>query len=419
MSVSGNPPEPKPPERAFHQLKASLRQKARELGFTLFGVVPPQPLPQYQRYLAWLQAGYHADMTWIATPRAQEARRDPRSLLPECKSILVLGIPYWNPESLSPPEQGGPYGRVAAYAWGRDYHRVLPKRLRKLVRYLEELVGEPIPHRVYTDAGPLLETELAQQAGLGWEGRHTLLIHPRLGSYFFLAEILLGLELPPDPPFPADYCGTCTRCLEACPTQCILPEGMVDASRCISYLTIENRGAIPEALRPALGQWVFGCDICQMVCPWNRRFAPPQGDPAFAPRPGQAFLRLEDLLSMDEETFVQRFQGTPLRRAKRSGLARNAAVALGNARDPNTVPVLAQALHQDPDPIVREHAAWALGRIATPEAHQALQQALATETHPQVRESIQRALSAGVAPPHIPHPQHAPGQNRDTSQPAT
>ena len=283
---------------------------------------------------------------------------------------------------------------MASYAWGRDYHRVLPKRLRRWVRYLEDLVGHSVPHRIYTDAGPLLEPGLAEKAGLGWVGKHTCLIHPRGGSYFFLAEVLLALELPPDPPFPTDHCGTCTRCIEACPTQCILPEErLVDARRCISYLTIEHRGSIPEDLRPQMGTWVFGCDVCQMVCPWNQRFAEPQGDPDFAPRPGQTFINLIEAMGWDEETFNRKFQGTPLRRAKRGGFLRNVAVALGNLGDPRAVPALTRALRHDPDPLVREHAAWALGRIGTPEARKALEEARRTETHPQVREAVIRALS--------------------------
>ena len=381
-----------PPEPA--RLKDLLRQEARRLGFQLFGVAPPGPPHHYERYLTWLTQGYHGEMAWISTPRAREARRDPRVLLPECQSIVVLGIRYWSPEAQAPPRDGGLYGRVASYAWGRDYHRVLPKRLRRWVRYLEDLVGHSVPHRIYTDAGPLLEPGLAEKAGLGWVGKHTCLIHPRGGSYFFLAEVLLALELPPDPPFPTDHCGTCTRCIEACPTQCILPEErLVDARRCISYLTIEHRGSIPEDLRPQMGTWVFGCDVCQMVCPWNQRFAEPQGDPDFAPRPGQTFINLIEAMGWDEETFNRKFQGTPLRRAKRGGFLRNVAVALGNLGDPRAVPALTRALRHDPDPLVREHAAWALGRIGTPEARKALEEARRTETHPQVREAVIRALS--------------------------
>ncbi len=375
-------------------LKARLREEARRLGFDLFGVAPPETPPHYRHYLAWLERGFHAGMAWMAHERARTARKDPRVLLPSCRSIVVLGVRYWAPEALSPPqEERHLYGRVASYAWGRDYHRVLKKRLRKWVRFLEEVAGRKVEHRIYVDTGPLLERDLAQEAGLGWQGKNTCLIHPRKGSYFFLAEVLLDLPLDPDPPFPTDHCGSCTRCIEACPTGCILPdERMVDANRCISYLTIEHRGSIPEDLRPLMGNWVFGCDVCQMVCPWNRRFAAPEGDPDFAPRPGQAFPDLLQALQLDEDAFRRRFLGTPVLRAKREGFLRNVAVALGNSRDPRAVPALVRALRQDPSPLVREHAAWALGRIGTEEAHRALAEALAEEAHEQVQRAIRRAL---------------------------
>jgi len=206
-----------------------------------------------------------------------------------------------------------------------------------------------------------------------------------------LAEILLGLALPPDPPFATDHCGRCTRCIDACPTQCILPDRTVDARRCISYLTIENKGAIPEALRPQMGPWVFGCDVCQMVCPWNQRFAPAQGDPALAARPGVPFPDLLSEMRLTPEAFRRKFKGSPVKRAKRRGYLRNVAVALGNAGDPRAVPVLRAAL-EDEEPLVREHAAWALGRLGGEAARQALQAARAQETHPDVRVAIEQAL---------------------------
>ncbi len=303
-------------------------------------------------------------MNYLAGERARACRRDPRQILPECRSILVLGIPY-PPPSVAPPaeEDGPPRGRVASYAWGQDYHLVLPERLRALVAFIEAQAGGPLPHRIYTDTVPLLERDLAQRAGLGWIGKNTCLINPRFGSTFFLAEILLGLDLEPDPPFEADRCGTCRRCIEACPTGCILPDRTLDARACISYLTIENKGEIPERLRPALGEWVFGCDICQAVCPWNR-FAPPEVDPAFAPLPGLPRPDLIAALNLDPQTFNRQFKTSPIQRARRRGYRRNAAVALGNLGRAEAIPALAQAC-QDEDALVRAHAAWSLERIHT------------------------------------------------------
>jgi epoxyqueuosine reductase len=251
---------------------------------------------------------------------------------------------------------------VAAYAWGEDYHLVLPERLQALVAFIEAQVGQAVPNRWYTDTGPLLERELAQRAGLGWIGKNTCLIHPRQGSYFLLAEILLGLDLPPDPPLATDHCGSCTRCLEACPTGALLPGRRLDARRCISYLTIENKAEIPAELRSQLGEWVFGCDLCQQACPWNQRFAPATGDLAFAPRPGVAAPLLAEDLRLTPEEFNQKFKNSPLKRAKRRGYLRNLAVAAGNSADAQLVPALAQAA-ADPEALVQAAAQWALEKL--------------------------------------------------------
>jgi epoxyqueuosine reductase len=231
--------------------------------------------------------------------------------------------------------------------------------MEELIRFVEEQVGSPVKYRWYTDTGPLLERDLAQRAGIGWIGKNTCLIHPKHGSYFLLSEILLDLPLEPDPPLVTDHCGTCTRCIEACPTDCILPDRTIDARRCISYLTIELKDEVPIELRDKLGNWVFGCDICQMVCPWNR-FAG-EGDPAFGQgNPAQA---LSEELSMGPQQFRQRFKGSPVRRAKRRGYLRNVAVALGNTGDMYALPVLQNTLN-DEEPLVREHAQWAINKIS-------------------------------------------------------
>jgi epoxyqueuosine reductase len=250
---------------------------------------------------------------------------------------------------------------VAAYAWGQDYHLVLPERLKALVDFVEEQTGQPVPNRVYTDTGPLLERELAQRAGLGWIGKNTCLIHPRLGSYFLLAEVMLGVDLEPDPPFTDDRCGTCTRCIQACPTGCILPDRTLDAERCISYLTIENKGSIPADLRPLMGRWVFGCDICQLVCPWNR-FATGDHDPAFMSEPSMSSPDLEEELGLSRQEFNRKFKRSPVKRTRWVGYLRNVAIAMGNAGSLQSIPALEAALQID-EPLIHEQLLWAIEQL--------------------------------------------------------
>ena len=390
-------------------LAQRVKAEAQRLGFQLVGVTSPDPPPHLGFYERWLAAGYHGEMAYLASDRNRQRRADPSALLPGCRAIIVLGLRYPAPDSPSrtenaSPEESGPRGRVASYAWGDDYHQVIPGRLEALAEFIAGQVGRPVAHRSYTDSGPLLERELAQRAGLGWIGKNTCLIHPRQGSYFLLAELLVDVELPPDPPFQPDRCGSCTRCLDACPTGCILPDRTLDARRCISYLTIELKEAIPLELRPQNGNWVFGCDICQQVCPWNQRFASPPGDAAFDPRADLPTPDLVEELSLSQEDFSRKFRGSPLKRARRSGYLRNMAVALGNvvaagnavaagyAAAPEAIPALAQALQNDPAPLVRGHAAWALGQIGGQAARIALEGALGEEEDEGVRGEIQAAL---------------------------
>ena len=339
-------------------LKQSIKDKARQLGFTLAGVTTPEPPPHYKTFENWITDGKHGEMSYLASEKSRFRRADPKLILPECKSILVLAIPYHSP--FPKGEGAGLRGRIASYAVGDDYHNILPEKLKLLVTFIEEQVGHPIPNRYYTDTGPILERDLAQRAGLGWIGKNTCLINPRAGSYFLLAEILLGIELEPDSPFVTDHCGTCTRCIEACPTECILPDRTLDARRCISYLTIELKNDIPEELRPLTQDWIFGCDICQTVCPWNR-FAV-EGDPAFAtviPLP-----TLTDELGITPAEFNGRFKKSPVKRAKRRGYLRNVAVAIGNNGDKKDLPALEKAT-EDNEPMVREHAKWAIANVIT------------------------------------------------------
>ncbi len=334
-------------------LSTRLKARARELGFAFCGVTSPDPPPHLDAYEQWLANGLHGEMAYLGTERARQRRADPRLIMPECKSIVVVALPT---------QPGNEHGPVAAYALGDDYHDVIPPRLRQLVAWLEAETGHPIAHKIYTDTGPILERELAQRAGLGWIGKNSMLINPRAGSYFLLGEALIDFELPPDPSFTADRCGACTRCIDACPTDAILDNRTLDARRCISYLTIELKGAIPEDLREAMGGWIFGCDICQAVCPWNVRFAdslPPE--PALAPRRPPPSL-LEEL-SLSPKQFNAKFKGSPVKRPKRRGYLRNVAVALGNSDDEKAISALEKCRAEADEPLVREHAARSLSKL--------------------------------------------------------
>ena len=342
-----------------HDLKQSIKNKARQLGFFLAGVTLPEPPPHYSTFENWLAQGHHGTMDYLANERSRTRRANPLEILPECKSILVLATPYHPSLALSGENEATvDEARIASYAQGTDYHDILPARMKELVQFIEEQVGGPVKNRYYTDTGPILERDLAQRAGIGWIGKNTLLINPKAGSYFFISEILLDLELDPDPPFLTDHCGTCMRCIAACPTDCILPGRTLDATRCISYLTIELKGDIPVGLREKIGDWTFGCDICQMVCPWNH-FAP-EGDPAF--NTSRSPQTLTEELTLTLQTFNQRFKGTPVKRAKRRGYLRNVAVALGNIGDMHHLPVLQNAL-KDEELMIREHVQWAIDKI--------------------------------------------------------
>jgi len=328
-----------------------------DLTIAAVGVAQVGSTPTWAAYQDWLTHGYAAEMAYLARPDAVTRRSDPRYVLPEARTVLVVAAPYASaPHPVLPPL----HGRVSRYAWGADYHHWLLHDLKTLVRRLGEKYGT-FPSRCEVDTGPILERAWAQAAGLGWVGKNTNLIHPRLGSYLFLGVALLGLDLEPLPAPQLPNCGNCTRCLEVCPTGALVAPGVLDARRCIAYLTIEHRGAIPTELRPLLGEWVFGCDMCQEVCPWNRK---PLAGHGAMPAPPTATLDLVDVLTMRETDFRTRFRHTPLWRATWRGLARNAAVVLGNLHDPVARPALQQAAENHPDALTREHAAWALDQLS-------------------------------------------------------
>ena len=365
-------------------LTAAIRRKARELGFEPVGFTPAEPLEAAALYARWVALGFAGEMDYLK--RNLDKRANPATLVPGAKTVICLGMAYYQktPASTDPLT-----GRIACYARGDDYHDLVKKRLFALWDWIQQATGGEARGRAYVDTAPLLERALAQRAGLGWQGKNTCLINQRQGSFFFLGEIVLNLELECDEPA-VDHCGTCTRCLQACPTDAFSAPYVLDARRCLAYLTIELKGAIPRELRAEAYNWIFGCDICQDVCPWNRR-AQPAAEMAFQPRPGLEAPSLPGLLELDQPQFRETFRRSPVKRPKRAGLRRNVAVALGNSKSRAAAPSLIRAL-ADRDPLVREHAAWALGRIGGKEARVALAQALEGERHTAVREEIQQAL---------------------------
>ena len=398
------------------------------MGFQAIGVAAPDPSEHLGTYRRWVDSGRHGAMDYLARPESIARRADPGAAAArggsdrfEVRSLIVVAHPYGGADPEGVPDDPA-VGVVARYARGRDYHNVLRKRLERLLRDLDDEArrtgaATSVRGSVYVDAGPVLERELAQRAGLGWFGRNTMLIDPARGSYFLLGVVAVDLALPRSEPFEADRCGSCSACLPACPTGALEgrdPNGapILDARRCISYWTIETDGPIPLEIREAMGNRVFGCDICQECCPWNR-FADPEGDPAYAPRgpgepppgverlpreegvehPGTEAPHLVDLLAMTESEWRAWSRGSPLRRAGYHGFRRSVCVALGNWGSDEAVPALVSALSDD-EPIVRGHAAWALGQVGSPGAISALESRSRVESDRFVNDELSRALSS-------------------------
>jgi len=378
-------------------LRARLERRGRELGFSLLGVAGAEPSEHMGFYRDWIASGSHGEMAYLAREDAVARRADLSGTMADVHSCIVVAHEYGS-QGDSAPEADPSRAVIARYARGADYHRVVKKKLQELLRWLDAEVEGGVRGRAYVDTGPILERELAERAGLGWFGRNTMLIHPGKGSYFFLGVLLVDLDLPPDAPFEQDHCGTCRACLDACPTGALLGRGadgapVIDARLCISYLTIELRGPIPHELRSAIGNRVFGCDICQEVCPFVRKFSRVAEEVAYAPRPAWMAERgrdagdpeddgptvavipttdapaLIDLMRMSEDEWDAYTRGTAIRRAGYAGLRRNVAIAIGNwlaesdTPHPGAVGALVAAL-SDEDPVVAEAAEWALGRAA-------------------------------------------------------
>ncbi len=414
-----SPPDP----RATAEL---VKSWALAVGFDRAGVAALAPSATGEAYLRWLARGDAAGMGYLA--RRVEARLDPTAVLAGARSVLCVALQYWPLSKEGGEPEGDLWPRVARYGRGRDYHEVMGEGLRQVARRLEAAFPGTAT-RPYVDTGPVLERELAARAGLGAVGKNTNLLHPEGGSWFLLGELFTTLDLDPDVPL-ADLCGSCTRCLDACPTGALPEPYRLDANRCISYWTIEHRGAIPEERRAGMGDWVFGCDVCQEVCPWNQEPDEVPGTPQKVPGtlesevpgtlqevPGtlrgqlalpaeRAELDLAGLLGLDRESYVERFRGSPMKRPKLAGLQRNAAVAMGNRGEARYVEPLSRAL-ASAEPEVAGHAAWALGRIGGPAAMRALAAALdaAGPARPEIHSEVEAALERAAARrPGGPHP---------------
>jgi epoxyqueuosine reductase len=368
-------------------LEERLKRQALGLGFNMVGVVEARPGRRLDAYHRWLAHGYQGEMAYMARPDRVARRNDPGVILPDVRSIVCVGLDY-SAGALPPQIADDPgRGRISNYAWAADYHQVMGPRLEELARWLAASAGVAVRSRAYVDTGAILERDHAESAGLGFTGKNTMLIGSRRGSFFFLGELLTTAALAPDVPGPKPTCGSCRRCLDACPTAAFPEPYVLDARRCISYLTIELKGWIPSELRPLVGNWIYGCDICQEVCPFNR-FAPQTEEPLFGLSNWDAAAPpLLDILGLDWAAFEARFAGSPIRRIGRDRLVRNTCVAAGNWGSAEAVPVLVGLLADD-SPLVRGHAAWALHRIGGPDVERALATALESEPDGAVRREL-------------------------------
>jgi epoxyqueuosine reductase len=341
-------------------IRSAVVTLAAKLGFDSCRIARCEQPRHTAEFTKWLRNGAAGEMHWIE--RSEEKRRDPQMVLAGARSVIVFALNYWQGEQARKNESDAS-GKIARYAWGDDYHEVIEKKLQRIDQLLRTHGGI---QKHYVDTGPVLERDFAAEAGIGWHGKSTMLIDARLGTWFFLAEIFTTLELPPDPPQP-ERCGSCTRCIRACPTGAITQPHHLDARRCISYLTIELKGSIPIELRPLIGDRIYGCDDCLSACPWNR-FARASHESAFAARPAVAGMKLRDFLCLDEIQFQTLFRRSPIKRIKRRGFLRNVCVALGNVGTDSDLEALEVAA-RDPDPLISEHAEWALGRIQERRSH--------------------------------------------------
>lgn len=382
----------------MNDLNTALKQEALRLGFNLVGITRAEPSSTLDAYRRWIAEGMHGRMGYMARPDRVERREDLRVILPGAESLVMVGLDYHGlniPDAvLNDPLRG----RIAAYAWNQDYHDIMAPRLEQLADWLRSQGDGSIKHRVYVDTGAILERSHAQQAGMGFTGKNTMLIHPRRGSYFFLGTLLTTHRFDTyDTPHRTTMCGSCTRCLNACPTDAFPQPYVLDARRCISYHTIENKGWIDQELRASFGNWVYGCDVCQDVCPFQR-FARPADTAEFLTiDPNQAAPPLADLLTLDEAEFKARYTDSPIGRIRRARLVRNACIAAGNSGAAQFIPMLTGLLSDD-SPLVRGHAAWGLMRIAGNEARPTITAILDRESDPEARAELRDLLENPPAP---------------------
>lgn len=370
---------------------AAVKAQAQALGFNLCGITPARPAPHLEAYLRWIDQGLHGSLNYMARPDRVARRRDLNEILSGARSMILVALDYHQLPLPEAVERDPTRGRIAMYAWGADYHELMLPRLEALAEGLRAETSGGVRWRAYVDTGAVLERDHAQQAGLGFIGKNTLLIHPRRGSGFFLGEILTDAEIDVyDEPGPDTRCGSCTRCLHACPTAAFPEPYVLDARRCISYLTIEHKAYIDRELRPKLGRWIFGCDVCQSVCPWNR-FGVTTLEPTLRLADvDRAAPPLADVLGLDDERFARRYSGSPLERAGRDRLVRNACVAAGNSGAANLAPLLRARL-SDRSPLVRAHAGWALARLGAAE-RESIRGAWEREPDPEARADLEKTL---------------------------
>ena len=372
--------------RAETALSAQIKEAAQRLGFELVGISPVRPAPHEQSFAQWLREGLAGNLDYMQ--RTESLRRDPRELVPWAVSIISVGMNYYSGYS-RPVESSESRGWISRYAWGDDYHNLMKGKLEALLESIGQFHDGNIQGKAFVDSGPVLERDFAGIAGLGWIGKNTHLISPKKGSWFFLGELFVDLPLAYDRPI-RDRCGRCDLCLKACPTGAFVGPYVLDARRCISYLTIELKDWMPRSLRPLVGNHIFGCDICQEVCPYNVK-ALATAETAFQPRPGLHAPELIAFLSLSEAEFRQRFRASPILRAKRRGFLRNVAVALGNLKSLDAVPALIRSL-DDEESVVRGHVAWALGQIGSQTALDPLRRRLRAENDADVQEELRQAI---------------------------
>ena len=341
-------------------LTLSIKGKALKLGFDLIGISPIAEFPENQKYKEWLSKGYEGEMYYMA--RDPEKRADVRNTVPSAKSVISCVVNYNTDVPYSMEFEDNKRGWISRYAWGEDYHDVIRGKLKLLLDHINEMLPEGFNHRFYVDTGPVLEKVFAKYSGIGWIGKNTCLINQDIGSWIFVGEIITDLELEYDNPA-VDRCGTCTRCLDSCPTNAFPEPYVIDSNRCISYLTIELKGDISPALRDGMGNNIFGCDICQDVCPWNKK-AEVKNNKEFIPRDGLINPLLSELLDLDEEEFRNKFKKSPIKRAKRKGFLRNVLIAMGNSGDNDNIPRLKKFLQKEKEPLLKRHAMWAISKIS-------------------------------------------------------